>query len=356
MKSCLGFMFSAGAIGLWVGSVGVGCADADPAPNVVAQGSTLGLASYVALHGDHVYWATDHDIRSAPVIGGAAPTVLAPDQNNIVDFVVDGSAAYWAVEGMQQSDGLARDGAILMKPLTGGPIVVVANQLDRPYAIAIDGGQVYCTGGRPPDSPTAASAGYVLSVPVGGGVPTVRVSGLSFVGAIAARDGTVVYSVSDDDFSRHTRLVRLDPSGESTVLATMDRSVTAIAFADGNVYWTESDTSAIDVSLDDGYVRSVPLAGGTLSTLAADQFQPHSLVASGDQLLWANFGRWDVGGPGGNGAIYSEMKAGPAPTPVVSRQQNVASLAVDQKHLAWIEDRYGTDDLSPVGSLLVVAR
>ncbi len=54
-----------------------------------------------------------------------------------------------------------------------------------------------------------------------------------------------------------------------------------LALFDGAVYWT---------AIGDGAVRRVPLSGGAVETIAADQDQPRPLFASYNALCWVNSG------------------------------------------------------------------
>lgn len=307
--------------------------DASPA---LVTGKRLGYPEVLALQGDDVYWATRTEILRAPMAGGALPAVMARGQKGIADLVVDERALYWTARGTDEDEGPGNDGAILMQPLQGGEPVALADHLDAPRSLAVDAGQIYWTAGRELATPDDLGPGVVMSIPVSGGTPALLATGAFFADAIAARNGVVVFG-QVDVFARtasgvSTRIVRLDPSGESRVLATTDHYVETILIDDVNVYWLDASTQFVEGALDDGRIRLVPLAGGDAVVLADRQFLPRSLTKVGDDLLWASDVFESL-----SGTVWRMPRIGGTPVAEIDHVGEINLLAADAARLAWIE-------------------
>ncbi len=76
-------------------------------------------------------------------------------------------------------------------PLGGGTPTVLVSGLVAPHAMAVDATNAYWTSGVGTDA-NGVGNGEVMKVPLAGGTPTTLASGLSFAGAIAV-DATSVY-------------------------------------------------------------------------------------------------------------------------------------------------------------------
>jgi hypothetical protein len=86
--------------------------------------------------------------------------------------------------------------------------------------------------------------------------------------------------------------------GTSTTLAVGQAGLFALAVSADNVYWTEHGSVA-----DDG-ILSVPVSGGVPSTFAAGQASANGLAVHGSRLYWTN-GLTDGGALGASGTVVS---------------------------------------------------
>jgi hypothetical protein len=288
------------------------------------------------LRGTTLYYTTGTEIMSVPLAGGA-PTVLARTQRYAGALVADDRALYWASYGTPFEDGVGHDGAISSMPLAGGPVTVLADHLDYPTALAIDDTSAYWSWTPSPLSSTPPTEGQLLSVPKSGGAPVVLAKGLAYPRAVAVGGGSVVVASGSDPTVPGGQLMRVSlVNGATEVLVTSDRHVSGLAIDGTTVFFTESDSPTVDVSADDGRVRSVPLAGGAITTIAEGRLSPGSPVVVGDTLIWGEAGTMHLL-PGNDGSVTSVPKAGGTLTTLVSGITALGSFAVDAAHVVWVQ-------------------
>jgi len=279
---------SSGPEGIWEVSVDGGAVTA------VAVGSPSSVAWAVALDGTNVYWTSadigplpdggvPFDILSTPRGGGPTTTLLS-GQQMITGLAVDGTSIYWGSRG-------AGDQAVMMRmPLAGGAPETLATAAMVSSScgwgcVAVDSTSAYW-----------APAGSVMKVPLSCGMP-----------------------------------VSLAPTG----------SVNALAVAATGVYWEQSN------SLDDGIdagtwsVRTVPLGGGQVTTIASNAAYPiQPLAVDATNVYWTY---QDCNASCGNSfacscsAIASAPLAGGAPTQLVTGlAERPFALAVDATSVYWV--------------------
>ncbi len=171
---------------------------------------------------------------------GPSP-VLIPGQNQPVNLVTDSTSVYWTNAGTEANNFL--DGTVMKALLDGGNVVTLASAQSNPSCLGVDSTSVYWV--TLPNW-TSVDAGAILKVGLDGGTPVVLASSPSLVGVHGlAVDGT-------------------------------------------NVYWTEYGTPG--QTSDNGAVVSVPVGGGTATTLAADQNLPFGIAVDARSLYWTNNG------------------------------------------------------------------
>jgi hypothetical protein len=152
-----------------------------PAPIATGLAGPFGVATdgtsvYCANHGD----GTIVRIPIDPEAGG--PVDVVSSQTTIWTVVVAAGNVFWADWGPYVVDAGYPQGSIMKLPLDGGMVVKLVSPVDQPYNIAVDSKNVYWT-----------QPGAVMSVPVGGGSPTVVARGQT-PDSIAVDDTSVYWS------------------------------------------------------------------------------------------------------------------------------------------------------------------
>jgi hypothetical protein len=250
-------------------------------PSVALYGGRPG-AFGIALDGSNVYWTelTAGNVMQAPLAGGT-PVTLASGQPNPTSVAVDGTSVYWT-----NVQGGATGGSLNKMPIGGGAVVTLVPQVaggemgagELPNVITVDATSVYyLTTGENGGNPS-----QVLSVPLGGGEPTVLASEPGEILAIAV-DSTNVYYEPNNVL----KSVPLN-GGSPAVLATVTGSGGGWAIApDGaNVYVLSSD------------VYSVPVGGGSASLIVSSGSQSGDWLAmavDSTQVFWTDIVAGTIG-------------------------------------------------------------
>jgi hypothetical protein len=100
--------------------------------------------------------------------------------------------------------------------------------------------------------------------------------------------------------------------------------VSGVAVDSNAVYWAESGTCEANAA--DGAIMSVPLGGGTPTTLASQQACPAGLSIDTNAVYWAT-----------SAAILSTPKMGGAVTTIATGAMNPLSLTVDAANVYWTD-------------------
>lgn len=208
----------------------------------------------------------------------------------MVGPVLDNGVLYWI-------DG----GGLLALPVAGGQPTTLIGSRPAPFqtrgfyspALAVHGGYVYW----------ADVDGTVSRVPVAGGAPDILASGYGSPGAIAVDDANV-YWASIEEAPQECRRSRstLD-GGDCGSAATLFR---------------------------------MPVAGGSVSTVATRQAGTDSILSTPMGLYWANYGGFGVDAPTDSGGIMHLASSGGSPVAITT------SGAPDMLQLAggtlyWLE-------------------
>ena len=109
--------------------------------------------------------------------------------------------------------------------------------------------------------------------------------------------------------------------GSVTTLATDQYPAVSVAVDGTHVYWVDSG----------GSVKKVPLGGGSVTTLATGQNDPLSVEVDDTHVYWVNFY---------GGTVNAVPVGGGSVTTLASGQYNPRSVAVDGTHVYWVN--YGT--------------
>jgi hypothetical protein len=210
---------------------------------------------HLAVNSTYIYYV----LRDAGTVGRVNRTngttnQLASMQSRPMAIAVDGSNVYWV------NQGLGNTGSVMQLSLAGGDPTPLATNEQYPQGIAVDADHVYWT--------NFAYAGSIKSVPIGG--------------------GTVATLASD-------------PS----MINTEDLAIDA-----NNVYWVNAGDAGDTVNR--GTVMRVPLAGGSLLTIASKVDSPTDLAVSQGQVYFL------LNGLTASGVQRVSVMGSSNPTPITS--------------------------------------
>ncbi len=224
------------------------------------------------------------------------------------DLVLGKTTLYWA----EYSGGGV---SILSVPAAGGSTVTLASSTDYPTGLAADTSHVFWA-----SSSAFPDGGLIASVPASGGSQATIASGLPNPQAIAT-DGTNVYFTDSSPCASATctGYVLSVPVGGGTVstLASHPGVGAWIFSAHGQLYWTTQD----------GRVLTVPTSGGTPTELAYEVTGGLAVVADQAAAYWTNSGG-DVMRLPLDGGKATVLALGQSPLP--------QALAVDETSVYWI--------------------
>lgn len=233
--------------------------------------------NHIAVNADKVFFtsASAGTVAWVSRTGGGA-RVIAASQASPSAIAVASSNVYWVNRGFGKAGG-----TVMKMILPGGTPIALANAEDYPHDIAVDGEYVYWD--------TFVPGGTIAKVPIDGG-------------------------------------------GKVT-LATVDTMTSPFAMTiDGaNVYWTShgSDTNT-------GSVMKVPLAGGTITTLASGYDLPSAIAVGNGAVFFMSHGP--------DGATLKKVGINGGAVSTVLADVWVQALASDATnlYLAKSRPRFGT--------------
>jgi hypothetical protein len=286
---------------------GYACPGEDGGPTLVVAGPTG--AGRIALDDAGTYWAAVQPSVGTQVSfqGQVLRCGRCDCQSPITiysgtepdDVAVRGSQLYWL------------DGDVMTAPVDGGsPSVLVTTQA---RSLAVDDVSLYWT-----------DTTSVLSVPMSGGTPAQLASSQINPGAIAV-DDTYVYwaDISTGDIQR------VPKQGTGAAPTTLSTGAHAAGLASDGVtlFWLD-----VPPSLKNSAVMSVPIAGGTASTVASGFDGGITLALDGVYVYWTC-----------RAGVLRAPKSGGTATTLVSSQptQNLYGLALGASGMYWTESLSG---------------
>jgi hypothetical protein len=122
------------------------------------------------------------------------------------------------------------------------------------------------------------------------------------------------------------------PSGATTLVPNEVGLYMAVDAT--NVYWS---------NLGFGSIKKVPLAGGTVTTLATGQSSPYKVVVDANNVYWVTYGTGKT-----DGTVMSVPIAGGTPTTLASAQGSPTGIAVRGGYVYWAVPLPGTINRVPV--------
>lgn len=298
---------------------------------------------------------------------------LACGQSSPAGIAVRNGIVYWVNN--------VAGGSVMSVPATGGVPTTIASNQDYPWAVAVDGNNVYWTnydGASAIFVGTPTNAGTVMEVPLGGGTPVTLASALQGPWGIAVDAANVYFTTAGGN---KVKSVPIDSGGNGpvTILAEDQYTPTAIAVDASNVYWVnESEVSSSNFgavmsvpkdsdggvaptvivqpgatydtptglavnaasvfftnNVDSGDVESAPLGGGAPPTvLASGQINPFSITLDENNVYWTNNSASTGGGQGsGADSVASIPLDGGAVTQLATKLNGPTGIAVDSNAL-----------------------
>ena len=236
----------------------------DASLHACASGGCVVTDLFAALHGivtmavdaDDAYFVSAPGVLAKRPVGGGKLVELSDQLDQMQRITVDADHVYWT----------EFDGRVRGVPKAGGPIVDVTKVFGHPTSITADADDLYFV--MPP-------TGEIVMAPTPSGMAT-RLDGQAAPQAIAL-DGENVYWVNQGDAgAANGKLVRA-PRGNLTaaevVASNLDAPVT-LALSDDAVFWTSSAA-----------LYTVPKAGGSPARIA-DGFNEPKNVAELDGFVY----------------------------------------------------------------------
>lgn len=308
----------------------------------------------------NVYWSDTTTINSVPISGGSR-VILSSLENQANSIAIQDNRLFWVETACCTTGQMGR---IKSVPLQGGQVSVVLDGLTAPNGklaitstnlywieggaelaregrgrvrtVSIPSGAIttvasgFLNSARPPfvivgQSIYVADVGSIKKLPIDGGFPEILYSmGIdqSTVGHIndITSDGSYIYWT--EDIASAVRRMSLSGGPVTTLSTATSAHAGKIAVASGSVYWLD-DLSTAGYSL-----RKLPVAGGTLSTIATSIQSPTGLEVDADNAYFAEHDTGDIRKVSVNGGPVTTLYDG---TPRDSPSQ----ITQDQTHIYW---------------------
>jgi hypothetical protein len=303
-------------------------------------------AQGVALHGTNAFWLSGNTLNETTLAG--VTTVLAqgtrdPNSSITTDIVADDASVYWALTDTSSGCDPPCNDLIQRVPLDGSGAVTLAVGDRRIVALTQDADHIYWEEEMmEPVSPGCHCGSTIKSIPKTGGAIVVLVDGSLngtlpnpgpgyipgswfTTGGLAVTATQVVFGFSAGP--DQLKSVGLQ-GGAITTLATLG-TIKSIRTDGTNAYWIDQAAANLD---------SVPLAGGSVATLASGLGAAVTLRVTPTSVLYSD------GGPSsgcclqtGMGSLKSVPLGGGTVSTVIAGLDAPAAFDADANHLVWTE-------------------
>jgi hypothetical protein len=229
----------------------------------------------LAIDPANVYWCDSreaHDVVSAPLAGGGTTTLFGGGMSPY-DLAVGSSAVYFWVAPSGSAAQLTEaslDGGALDG---GAPSTLATAAIEGP--LAIGGSTLYW----------ADQNGDVGSIPLAGGSAMTLVTGSAsnYVEGNIVVDATSVYWSQNDIGTGVGYLLSVPLAGGTPTTLTSGPQFAGIAVDSSTVYFTSNDPAS-----GTGALATVPLAGGTVTTLVPGTSGMNAVVVDKTSVYWTN--------------------------------------------------------------------
>lgn len=240
--------------------------------------------------------------------GASSATTIADQQDKPYAIAIDATNLYWVTAS---SDGMS--GTVVEAPLGGGPPVTLASGLSSPVGVAVDDTNVY----------VLHSQFRIDAVPkAGGSVSTVANVDGSFEFSDLVLDGSNLYWI--ELVTRSVMTVPTTGGTAVTLASQIAETPSAIAVDDANVY-----VAAYSPGASAGEILAIPQgdAGAGPKQLAAFDAQPMAIALDATNVYW---GAQGLNGMATAKAVMKMSKQGGTPTPLGTMPSAAANgLVVD---------------------------
>jgi len=236
----------------------------------------------LAIDASSIYWLTEDpaghggSVRRAPIAGGAVTTLALIRPSSVAPAIaVDRTHVYWAEPlDIISQDGFKHDSRVMRIAIEGGTSTALSKGLGMLSTLVIDGTDVYFNALY--EGGAWGSKERILSVPIRGGVPTLRgetkrVAGIALDSAnlywTSARGE--VWTIPKSGGTQ--RQLVAEPHAHCVMSG-------ALAARDGDLYWTEANADM------KGHLMTMPSTGGAAHTLAEGTAM--AIAVSAEHVYW----------------------------------------------------------------------
>jgi hypothetical protein len=263
--------------------------------------------------------------------GGAVPgcpscTLLVPNEG-AHGLTVDDSFVYWSTGGTS-------DGAIKKVPVGGGPVSVIAGELESPLEVVAHPTGIYWVALM---THQTLDNGNVSWLPHGGGAHTIVVEQQQHPLRLALDDQSIFWTnLKGGSLMR----MPIDRSSVAIALVRSDRPYYGIAVDDSNVYWTSIANPSVPKPgdpepLPSGFITRLSKDGGEPVTLASEQVNPLNIAVHKDHVYWMNIGVVRSDFTTGPASLMKVPVGGGEPMAVVANLDSGGDLAADDQNIYY---------------------
>gem|GEM_PF-2379465 len=232
--------------------------------------------------------------QAGETCSGGCVKELASAQNYPNFLVANGGTLYWAGLGP----------TIQRMPISGGtPMDAFIPDATFAGHFTVDGNTVYWT----------ASNGVIKKTDLGTGMSQTIATGQNTPRHLTVVGTSLVYGNVDG-------VLKVPTSGGTVLLLAPAYHPTALVVSGGNVYWADGSPQSISA------IRSVPLAGGAVTTLATDLNGSVAMAAGVGTLYFVTQRA---------GTVESVSMAGGGPVLLTEGLIGPDATAVDATHVYW---------------------
>jgi hypothetical protein len=286
-------------------------ADADAGPldagEIVVLAAGVAPASSIAVDTVNVYWTDEVGAVWSVPRGGGTPALVTTGQSGALGLVVLGNG-YWV------SGSGSTAGSIEMVDFATGTLTRLAAGIVNPFGLAASPTRVYWTSQNPMGTAVLLSA---IEDDAGSSQELANIGGAEGPGSLAIDADNAYFALAQPGGAAAVLSVPLAGGPPGTVWSAAGDVPVDLVVGTGAVYWLETspaavwsapagatpavlasgidrpahlcvdETMAYWSSPGDGQVFAVPLAGGSVGTMAANLIGPSAVAVDADAIYVA---------------------------------------------------------------------
>jgi len=298
---------------------GQACVDGICGSTVIATDQSNAYA--LAADDTYVYWITSgsvYNINETPVGGGGTTVILNGD--NVAypgGFVVSSGDIYWSNE--------IPSGTIERLLTSGGNSTPLTTGVSYPSTVFASGNTLYFA----TNTYESATSGAIMSVPLGGGSPTMVADNQEF--SMNSGGPSIAVSGSNVYWTTATDIVTAPTTGGNVATFAANQYAGGIVADATNVYWTSE--------LSGGIVVQQSITGGSSITLATSQYSPYAMALDSTTVYWGT-------AQGGTGTVVKVPIGGGTQVTLAMNQAQPFGIALNSTTVFWID--YGDGSIHSV--------